>query len=132
MSSQPYAPPGPPSTASFDLATVFQPLAERAGWLKFIGVWMIIVGVMYSLSIIGAIVGVPVIIAGVNLMQAGGLLKTAYNNAGQMREACSKMSTSALIMGILLAISLGLMVMYLLAIFALMVLGGIGAGMNMQ
>lgn len=131
MSSEPYALPTSAPSSGYDIATVIQPLADRAGWLKFIGIWMIIVGVMYCLTILGAIVGVPVIIAGLNLSQGAGMLRGAYtNDAHQLREACQKMSTSAYIMGILLAISLALTALYIVAMIALVVIGGIGGAMN--
>lgn len=131
MSNQPYASPAPTHASGYDLATIFQPLADKSGWMKFIGIWMVIVGVLYSLSIIGAIIGVPIIIAGLNLAQGAGMLKGAYaNDAGQLREACQKISTSAFIMGILLAIGVAMMVLYLLVVIGLVILSAVNGGIQ--
>jgi hypothetical protein len=49
--------------------------------MRFVSVFYIIVGVLYSLTIIGAIVGIPLIISGLRLKEsADAFTNFAYSN----------------------------------------------------
>lgn len=66
--------PGPPPQASVSPVTSSVPDGLR-GWMQFCGVMMIVGGAMQSLSCIGAIFGIPMIIAGVAFTGAASQLE---------------------------------------------------------
>jgi uncharacterized membrane protein HdeD (DUF308 family) len=58
---------------------ISQPLARSAGWMKFIGVIMIILGVLTALTIVGIIIAWLPIWIGVLLIKSANKAKSAYN-----------------------------------------------------
>jgi hypothetical protein len=87
----PYTPPLPPpppsGSASFSQTpgqyqganqTVISLMVKN---MKFVGIWNIIIGVINCLTCIGAIVGVPIIIAGLRLRQSAESF-TAFSQSG--------------------------------------------------
>jgi len=68
-----------------DMSTVPQILQmlipKMTANMRFVSVFYIIVGVLYSLTIIGAIVGIPLIISGLRLKEsADAFTNFAYSN----------------------------------------------------
>ncbi len=76
----PYTPPPPPPPPSGSTGYspagglgsdfIVQMVTQMTGNMKFVGMFYIIAGVVYSLTCIGAIIGVPVIFAGIRVRQA--------------------------------------------------------------
>jgi hypothetical protein len=132
VSDNPYASPfagaaGTPisdSKAQLDFASV-RPLCDVAGWLKFLGIVNIIVGVIYCITIIGAIFGwLPLWI--------GVLLKNASNELGQgyrlrsedgIRIGMEKLGLAIKIIGVLTVIGLAINVLYLAFVFVAILAG---------
>lgn len=80
----PYTPPPPPpplsspvfsSTGSQGNDLNQQLVTLMTGNMKFVGIFYIIVGVIYSLTCIGALIGVPVIFAGIRIREAAEAFK---------------------------------------------------------
>lgn len=105
-----------------DTRQVSAGLYSAKGWMKLVGVMMIIYGVLTALTIIGIIFAWLPIWMGVLLFQSAGAVDRAYNadDAGALAESLSKLKTYFTIMGVLTLIGL---IMFGLAIF----LGGIAA-----
>jgi hypothetical protein len=80
----PYTPPPPPpplnspvfsSTGGSGNDLNQQLVTQMSGNMKFVGIWYIIAGVIYSLTCIGALIGVPVIFAGIRIREAAEAFK---------------------------------------------------------
>ena len=99
------------------------------GWATVQGVMIIIGGAICSLTIIGAIVGVPMIIAGVKLTKAVTLSKE-YNayNPQKLGEAIDNLNSFFKILGIITVIYMAIMVIAV----PLAMMAGIFAGMMSQ
>lgn len=84
------------------------PLYSAKGWMKLIGVFMIIYGVLIALSIIGIVIAWLPIWMGVLLFQAASNIEQA--NAGGDKAALytslAKLKTYFTIMGVLILITL--------------------------
>ncbi len=125
---------GPPSgySAAAGTVQVLAPLVEKAGWMKFIGILCIIGGALYCITIIGAIWGIPFILAGLNLTQASTSYRQGYpNNPAMLLEGSQKLGTSIMIVGIIFAIGVVLSIIYM-AFVLLMVIASIGAAATSQ
>lgn len=81
-----------------------QPLYSAKGWLKFLGVMMILGGVFTALTIVGLIVAWIPIWQGVLLFQAANAIDKAYTlgNAAELVKAQQKVKTYFMIMAILM------------------------------
>lgn len=105
-----------------NIQTLSEPLFRAKGWMKLIGVMMIISGVLTALSIIGIIIAWLPIWIGVLLFQSAGLVERAHisgdDNAFIM--SLSKLKTYFTIMGVLLLI-------YICVFVVAMILGITGA-----
>ncbi len=110
-----------------DVRSLSSALYSARGWMKFLGVMMIIYGVLTALSIIGIIVAWLPIWMGVLLFQSAGAVERAHqsDDAAALMESLGKLKTYFTIMGVLTLIGLLLMV---LAFF----LGGTAAIMGMS
>lgn len=131
MSYSPYQSPVEPTQTDqqsqiqfvFD---AFAPLYQRRGWMKLIGIVLMVLGAIYCITIIGVIVGLPFILMGLFMFQSAGHLDNAYaGQIGLFRESMAKLSQAVLIMGILVLIWLILMVIYFGFIILALLLGGI-------
>lgn len=116
MSDSPYQPPVEPGKFTGDAnfaAALFEPLYRRRLWMRIIGVVLIVLGVLYCITILGAIVGVPFIFMGLYLYQAAGHLEGGFQGyAEQLHEGADKLARALQIGGILIAIWAVLMVLY--------------------
>jgi hypothetical protein len=90
------------------------------GWVKFVAVLTIIYGVFVSFMIITAIIGVPVIIAGIRLIEAGDELEKmkALNDTGRITAAIGKINSHFMIIGIMYLVG---MIVYALVIIGLII-----------
>ena len=95
-----------------DLRLLALPLYEARGWMKLLGVVMVIAGVLTALTIVGLIVAWLPIWLGVLLFQAAGRIEVAFATADEMslRESLAKLKTFFVIQGVLLLIYLAVAV----------------------
>lgn len=137
MSDNPYASPhaipgSPPSKEALglDYSTV-APLCNVSGWLKFLGIVNIVLGVIYCLTIIGAIVGWIPIWIGVSLNNAADSLRAGYDgrNERAMLMGMDKLALSIRIIGILTLIGLIINVLTL-AVYAVIAILILTAGVS--
>lgn len=84
------------------------PLYEVRGWMKFLGVVMIVQGIMVALSIIGIVVAWLPIWLGVLLFQSASAAETAQisGNKAQLMESLRKLKMYFIINGVLMLIML--------------------------
>ena len=102
------------------------PVYQARGWMKLIGILMIIGGVFYALTIVGIIIAWLPIWMGVVLYQAGSSSEQAYFNGDKysLLTSLNKLKLYFTIMGIMTLITIALMVIMLIAVFA----GGLAFG----
>lgn len=94
-------------------------LFSMKGWLKFIGIIMIIGGVLTALSLVGIIVAWVPIWMGVVLFSASNKIEMAFHSGDkqQLMEACSKLKTYFTIQGFMLILSIAI------SIFSFLIFG---------
>jgi hypothetical protein len=87
---------------------VAAPLFAAKGWMKFLGVLMIIYGILTALSIVGIIICWLPIWIGVLLFQSAGAIESAQASGSKMElyGALSKLKTYFTIYGILALIGI--------------------------
>jgi Family of unknown function (DUF5362) len=88
------------------------------GNMKFVGIYYMVVGVLASITIIGAIVGIPTFIAGSRLRDAAENLKLYNENRSDdtLNRALNLQNSSFFIYKILIIVSLVVMVLYIIGI----------------
>jgi len=102
---------GGPAPGGSDVQVVREvsaPLFAAKGWMKFLGVLMIIYGVLMAISIVGIIVCWLPIWIGVLLFQSAGAIESAQASGSKMElyGALSKLKTYFTIYGILALIGI--------------------------
>ena len=117
MSESPYQPPVKTENyfgnASGDAFQVLQPLYEKRVWIRIAGICMMLIGGIYTITIIGAIFGAPALVIGLFFYQAAGHFEAGFNGeVGRLREGSQKLSLALLILGILSLIFAVIMVLY--------------------
>lgn len=133
--TSPHATPGSPVTkgaAGLDYATVAS-LCNVSGWLKFLGILNIVLGVIYCLTIVGAIFGWLPIWIGILLNNASTSLRAGYDgrNEHAVRDGIDKVALTFKIIGILTLIGLIIQVLAVVAytLFFVLLLAGVSASM---
>lgn len=88
------------------------PLVASKGWMKFLGVMYIIMGVLTALSIVGIIVAWVPIWLGVLLVQAANATEESASNGSRdsFQRALSKLKTFFIVNGVLMLIVVALYV----------------------
>lgn len=99
---------------------------KMAQYMKFIGILQIIGGALYCLTIIGALIGVPVIYMGIRLREAAeGFKKYLASDSKQdLTYAIDRQTRSFFIQFILSIISLALLGIYIVVIIGILAAGG--------
>lgn len=99
-----------------DLKLVALPLYEARGWMKLLGVVMVITGILTALSIVGIIIAWLPIWLGVVLFQAASRIDSAFvtQDEALLRESLAKLKTYFVIQGVLLLIYLAIVVAFVL------------------
>lgn len=99
-----------------DLKLVALPLYEARGWMKLLGVVMVITGILTALSIVGIIIAWLPIWLGVVLFQAASRIDSAFvtQDEALLRESLAKLKTYFVIQGVLLLIYLAIVVVFVL------------------
>ncbi|OGU29888.1 MAG: hypothetical protein A2057_17735 [Ignavibacteria bacterium GWA2_35_9] len=95
-------------------------VSKMSGDMRFVGIFYIIMGALYCLSIIGALVGIPLIICGLRLREAADSF-TSYlgsNDSGILERAFERQGSFFFIQKVLLIISLILIVLYVIFLIA--------------
>ena len=102
-------------------------LPNLSRYMSFIGLLAMIGGVLYCLTIIGAIIGVPYFIMGKRLRESAEAF-TGYNassSANDLETAIEKQTRAFFIMYVLAIISLVLLAIYFIVIIGLLASGGL-------
>jgi hypothetical protein len=93
---------------------------KMTGDMRFVGVFYIIVGALYCLTIIGAVMGIPFIICGLRLRESAdaynGYLSSSDSN--MLERAFERQGSFFFIQKVLMIIGLVLMVLYIIFIIA--------------
>ena len=102
------------------------PLYASRGWMKFLGVLMIISGAFMIITVVGIVIGWLPIWIGILLLRAAGSVEMAQLSGDkyQLVESLSKLRTFFTICGVLTLIQLVLLAIVLLA-------GGFGTIMSL-
>ncbi len=113
MTDAPAAKPGlPPALQS--------QLRSMSGDMTFLGIFIIIIGALYCLTILGAAFGIPMIFAGIRLKNSAEAF-AAYTigaESASLRSALEHLGKHFRIVKILTLVSIGLMILY----FVIMIL----------
>ena len=108
-----------------EMKDVALPLYQAKGWIRFLGVMMIVVGALYAITIIGLLFAWLPIWLGVLLFQASSRIEHAYEGGGALSfmESLRKLKTYFIVNGVVVLVSL------ILAVLAVVValLGGLAA-----
>ncbi len=109
-----------------------QPLASGKGWIKFVGIFNIIVGALQAISIIGLLWAWIPIWQGVLLLQAGAAAERAQLAGDEvgLRQALDRLRVYFVIQGVLFIISLVLMALMFLLFFGVIMAAIARAGIN--
>ena len=93
---------------------------KMTGDMRFVGVFYIIVGALYCITIIGAVMGIPFIICGLRLRESAdaynGYLSSSDSN--MLERAFERQGRFFFIQKVLMIIGLVLMVLYIIFIIA--------------
>lgn len=94
-------------------------ITKMAGDMKFVGIFSIIYGAITCLGIISAIVGVPLIIAGLRLREAADSFSTylASNDSVALLQGFERQAKYFFIQKVFLIIALVFVALYILFIF---------------
>ncbi len=106
-----------------EMKDVALPLFQAKGWIRFLGVMMIVVGAIYAITIIGLLFAWLPIWLGVLLFQASSRIEHAYEGGGALSfmESLQKLKTYFIVNGVVVLVSL-----ILVAVGALVgILGGL-------
>ncbi len=105
-----YIPPQPDFPGKDDV------IPRMAGDMKLVGIVSIICGVLYCLTCIGALLGIPFILAGMRLRESAGAFLSYSNtkNPNQLDAALQKQSKYFFIQKIFIIASLILFVLYII------------------
>ena len=100
-------------------------IPKMAMYMKFIGILQIIGGALYCLTIIGALIGVPVIFMGMRLREAADGFKKylASDSKQDLDVAIEKQKRSFYIQFVLAIISLVLVGIYIIVLIGLLASG---------
>ena len=88
------------------------------GNMKFVGIYYMVVGVLASITIIGAVIGIPTFIAGSRLRDAAENLKLYNENKSDetLNRALNLQNSTFFIYKVLIIISIVLVVLYIIGI----------------
>ncbi|MBN2172271.1 MAG: DUF5362 domain-containing protein [Candidatus Krumholzibacteriota bacterium] len=98
--------------------------------MRFVGIWWIVYGALQCLSIIGAIIGIPMIFAGVRIREAADGFEAyhARQDVGQLGYGFERQGRGFFTWKVIVIIQLALIVVSLL-FWGLLMMLGLGAGL---
>ncbi|MDX9923765.1 MAG: DUF5362 domain-containing protein [Ignavibacteriaceae bacterium] len=114
----------PNSNTSFRPPSMFQiTFNEMTKDMRFVGIFIIIYGALQCLSIIGAIVGIPLILIGLRMREAADQFDNfkLTNNAHAMRLGFELQAKYFRLSKIIIIISLVIMVLMIILFFAILI-----------
>ncbi len=123
-------PGGPDATM---VKEVSRPLFEAKGWMKFLGVILIIYGVLVACTVVGLIIAWLPIWLGILLFSTGSKIDAAFQggNKADLMAGLGKLKTFFMIYGIMAIIGIAVTVIGLIVaggtIFALLAGGGLSS-----
>jgi Family of unknown function (DUF5362) len=87
--------------------------------MQFVGIFFIIGGALYCITIVGALLGIPLIISGLRLRESADSFNSylGSGNDGLLEDALQKQSKFFFIQKVLIIISIVFFVLYLIFIF---------------
>jgi hypothetical protein len=100
-------------------------VSNMTRYMRFFGIYAIVVGIIYCLGIVTAIIGIPVLKAGVRLRESATAFD-AYvlsNSFDDLARAIEKQTRSFFIGYVLLIVGLVILVLYLILLVALIATG---------
>jgi hypothetical protein len=94
---------------------------KMSGDMKFLGVFTILMGAISCLTVVGVVIGIPYIIAGMRLKESGEMFLgyLEYSTQDFMERAIEKQSQYFRIQKIIAIITIVLMVLYIIFIIVL-------------
>ena len=95
-------------------------LNKMSGDMNFVGIFYIIIGALYSISIVGLPFGIPMIISGLRLRESSDLF-SAYITSGDskmMENALERQSRFFFIQKVLMIITIVIFVLYIIILIA--------------
>lgn len=101
-------------------------LSNLSKYMKFIGLLAMIGGVLYCITIIGAIIGVPYFLMGKRIRESADAFDgyRTSGSASDLESAIEKQTRAFFIMYILAIIALVLLAIYLIVIIVILAAGG--------
>jgi hypothetical protein len=92
---------------------------KMSGDMKFVGVFYMILGVLYCLTIVGAVIGIPFIICGIRLRESADSFNMyiSTNDGSMLERAIERQSKFFFIQKVLMIIALALIILYIILIF---------------
>jgi hypothetical protein len=96
-----------------------------AGWIKFIGIYTIVIGAITCIGIITAAIGVPLILSGISLAKASTSLMN-YKSSGSphvLTEIFTFLNKYFKTQGILVIVGIALSVLYFVILLVILVMG---------
>lgn len=122
------------TASSYKPPSMFQIMFDKMiSDMRFVGMFSIIYGALTCITIIGAIVGVPIIIVGIRIREAADqfAIFRMTNDSTAMRNGFELQGKFFKIIKILIIISLVITVLYIIFLIVF-ITSGIGALMQMQ
>ncbi|RPI73670.1 MAG: hypothetical protein EHM47_05625 [Ignavibacteriales bacterium] len=105
--------------------TTVSPMAQMTinkmtGDMRFVGIFYIIIGALYCLTIIGAVIGIPFIICGLRLRESAEAYSgyVGSSDTNMLERAFERQGSFFFIQKVLMIIGLVLMVLYVIFIIA--------------
>lgn len=128
MSDNPYSTPASETPArqseqhgTESWRSVIGPLEEVAGWSRFLGITLIVIGAFYCITIVGAIVGWVPIWLGILMLKSGDNLRSGTIDGSS--EGIRQLSKAIKISGVAACVFLVFMLLYFLFIIMVLFLG---------
>lgn len=112
---------------SSQIAILYPIVKKMTSDMNFVGIFTIIMGAISCLSIVGAIVGVPYIIAGIRIKDAADKFRMylSSNDYVTLKEAFEKQSSFFFIYKVIYIVSLVIIALYIIGIILFVsILGG--------
>jgi hypothetical protein len=93
-------------------------ISKMVGDMNFVGIFYIITGALYCLTIIGAIVGIPIIISGLRVREAANQFQIylTTNDAFSLEQAIERQSKFFFIQKVLMIITMILFIVYIVGL----------------
>ncbi len=99
---------------------ISQPLKNAAGWMRFLGIAMIVYGILIALSIVGIVIAWLPIWLGVLMTRSANRVNEAYYQGNQfaLTESLRNLGSYFTINGVILLISIIFIVILMIVLFS--------------